>query len=68
MLLKKTSTSFMSTKLIVFAALFAREILRVDSPVSNIVYVPQDKCDLQDFRGVRRKCRDMFCGTTYDAT
>ena len=33
----------MSTKLIVFGALFAREILRVDSPVSKIVYVPQER-------------------------
>ena len=49
MLLKKTSTSLMSTKLIiVFGALFAREILRVDSPVSKIIYVP----DPQDSRGV----------------
>ena len=41
MLLKKTSTSLIFTKLIVFRALFASEILRVDSPVSNIIYVPQ---------------------------
>ena len=38
----------MSTKLTVFGALFAREILRVDSPVSKIIYVPQ----VQDSRGV----------------
>ena len=41
MLLKKTSTSLMSTKLIVFRALFVREILKGDSPVSKIIYVPQ---------------------------
>ena len=51
MLLKKTSTSLMTTKLIVFGALFAREILRVDSPVSNIIYVPHV-----------RKCGDIFVG------
>ena len=39
MLLKKTSTSLMSTKLMVFRALFTR--VRVDSPVSKIIYVPQ---------------------------
>ena len=39
--LQKTSTSLVSTKLIVFRALFPREIVRVDSPVSKIIYVPQ---------------------------
>ena len=58
MLLKKTSTSLMSTKLIVFGALFAREILRVDSPVSNIIYVPQ----VQPPRLLWCKCRDIFVG------
>ena len=58
MLLKKTSTSLMSTKLIVFGALFAREILRVDSPVSNIIYVPQ----VRPPRLPWRKCRDIFVG------
>ena len=58
MLLKKTSTSLMSTKLIVFGALFACEILRVDSPVSNIIYVPQ----VRPPRLSWRKCRDIFVG------
>ena len=53
---KKTSTSLMSTKLIVFGALFAREILRVDSPVSNIIYVPH----VRPPRLPWRKCRDIF--------
>jgi len=39
--LQKTSTSLVSTKLIVFHALFAHEVERVDSPVSKIIYVPQ---------------------------
>ena len=55
---KKTSTSLMSTKLIVFGALFAREILRVDSPVSNIIYVPH----VRPPRLPWRKCRDIFVG------
>ena len=58
MLLKKTSTSLMSTKLIVFGALFAREILRVDSPVSNIIYVPH----VRPPRLPWRKCCDIFVG------
>ena len=53
---KKTSTSLMSTKLIVFGALFAREILRVDSPVSNIIYVPH----VRPPRLPWRKCDDIF--------
>ena len=56
MLLKKTSTSLMSTKLIVFGALFAREILRVDSPVSNIIYVPH----VRPPRLPWLKCRDIY--------
>ena len=48
----------MSTKLIVFGALFAREILRVDSPVSNIIYVPH----VRPPRLPWRKCRDIFVG------
>ena len=48
----------MSTKLIVFGALFAREILRVDSPVSKIIYVPQ----VRPPRLPWRKCRDIFVG------
>ena len=48
----------MSTKLIVFGALFAREILRVDSPVSNIIYVPH----VRPPRLPWRKCRDTFVG------
>ena len=56
MLLKKASTSLMSTKLIVFGALFAREILRVGSPVSNIIYVPH----VRPPRLPWRKCRDIF--------
>ena len=47
----------MSTKLIVFGALFAREILRVDSPVSNIIYVPH----VRPPRLPWRKC-DIFLG------
>ena len=58
MLLTKTSTSLMSIKLIVFGALFAREILRVDSPVSNIIYVPH----VRPPRLPWRKCRDIFVG------
>ena len=58
MLLKKTSTSLMSTKLIVFRALFAREILRVDSPVSKMIYVPQVRLPRLPWR----KCRDIFVG------
>ena len=58
MLLKKTSTSLMSTKLIVFGPLFAREILRVDSPVSNIIYVPH----VRPPRLPWRKCREIFVG------
>ena len=58
MLLKKASTSLMSTKLIVFGALFAREILRVGSPVSNIIYVPH----VRPPRLRWRKCRDIFVG------
>ena len=58
MLLKKTSTSLMSTKLIVFRALFTREILRVDSPVSKIIYVPQ----VRPPRLPWCKCRDIFVG------
>ena len=53
---KKTSTSLMSTQLIVFGALFASEILRVDSPVSNIIYVPH----VQPPRLPWRKCCDIF--------
>ena len=56
--LKKTSTSLMSTKLIVFRALFTREILRVDSPVSKIIYVPQ----VRPPRLPWRKCCEMFVG------
>ena len=48
----------MSTKLIVFGALFAREILRADSPVSNIIYVPH----VRPPRLPWRKCRDIFVG------
>ena len=48
----------MSKKLIVFGALFAREILRVDSPVSNIIYVPH----VGPPRLPWRKCRDIFVG------
>ena len=48
----------MTTKLIVFGALFAREILRVDSPVSNIIYVPH----VRPPRLPWRKCRDIFVG------
>ena len=48
----------MSTKLIVFGALFAREILRVDSPVSNIIYVPH----VRPPRLPWRKCREIFVG------
>ena len=48
----------MSTKLIAFGALFAREILRVDSPVSNIIYVPH----VRPPRLPWRKCRDIFVG------
>ena len=48
----------MSTKLVVFGALFAREILRVDSPVSNIIYVPH----VRPPRLPWRKCRDIFVG------
>ena len=48
----------MSTKLIVFGALFAHEILRVDSPVSKIIYVPQ----VRPPRLPWRKCRDIFVG------
>ena len=44
MLLKKTSTSLVST------------ILRVDSPVSNIIYVPH----VRPPRLPWRKCRDIF--------
>ena len=58
MLLKKTSTSLMSTKLIVFRAFFTREILRVDSPVSKIIYVPQ----VRPPRLPWRKCHDIFVG------
>ena len=54
----------MSTKLIVFGALFAREILRADSPVSNIIYVPH----VRPPRLPWRKCRDIFVGQQYDAT
>ena len=49
-LLKKTSISLMSTKLIVFRALFTREIL--------IIYVPQ----VRPPRLPWRKCRDIFVG------
>ena len=55
---KKASTSLMSAKLIVFCALFARGILRVDSPVSKIIYVPQ----VWPPRLPWRKCRNMFVG------
>ena len=55
---KTTSTSLKSTKLIVFRALFTREILRVDSPVSKIIYVPQ----VRPPRLPWRKCRDIFVG------
>ena len=48
----------MSTKLIVFGALFAREILRADSPVSNIIYVPH----VRPLRLPWHKCRDIFVG------
>ena len=58
MLLQKISTSLMSTKLIVFRALFTREILRVDSPVSKILYVSQ----VRPLRLPWRKCRDIFVG------
>ena len=58
MLLKKTSTSLIFTKLIVFRALFASEILRVDSPVSNIIYVPQ----VRPPRLPWCKCPDIFVG------
>ena len=57
MLLKKTSTSLVSTKLIVFGALFAHEILRVDGQVSKI-YVPQVRPPGLPWR----KCRDIFVG------
>ena len=39
-------------------ALFAREILRVDSPVSNIIYVPHVRPPKRPWR----KCRDIFVG------
>ena len=39
-------------------ALFAREILRVDSPVSNIIYVPH----VRPPRLLWRKCRDILVG------
>ena len=55
---KKTSTSLMSTKLIVFGAIFSCEILRVDSPVSNIIYVPH----VRPPRLPWRKYRDIFVG------
>ena len=43
----------MSTKLIiVFRALFVREILKGDSPVSKIINFMSHKCDLHDSRGV----------------
>ena len=58
MLLKKTSTSLIFTKLIVFRALFASEILRVDSPVSNIIYVPQVRPPGLPWC----KCPDIFVG------
>ena len=58
MLLKKTSTRLMSTKLIVFGTLFAREIFRVDSLVSKIIYVPQ----VRPSRLPWHKCRDIFVG------
>ena len=58
MLLKKTGTSLMYTKLIVFRALFVREMLRVDSPVSKIIYGPQ----VRPPRLPWRKCRDIFVG------
>ena len=48
----------MSTKLFVFGALFAREILSVDSVVSNIIYVPK----VRPPRLPWRKCRDIFVG------
>ena len=47
---KKTSSSLMSTKLIVFRALFTREIL--------IIYVPQ----VRPPRLPWRKCLDIFVG------
>ena len=53
---KKTSNSLMSTQLIVFGALFASELLRVDSPVSNIIYVPH----VRPPRLPWRKCCDIF--------
>ena len=55
---KKTSTSLESTKLIVFRALFTREISRVDSTVSKIIYVPQVRLPRLPWR----KCRDIFVG------
>ena len=58
MLLKNTSTSLTATKLIVFRALFTREILRVDSPVSKIIYVPQ----VRPPRLPWRKCRNIVVG------
>ena len=48
----------MSTKLIAFRALFTREILRLDSPVSKIIYVPQ----VRPPRIPWRKCCDIFVG------
>ena len=48
----------MSTKLIVFCALLEREILRVDSPVSKIIYVSQ----VRPPRLSWRKCRDISVG------
>ena len=46
----------MSTKLIVFGALFAREILRADSPVQiSFIHVRPPRLPW-------RKCRDIFVG------
>ena len=58
MLPQKTSTSLMSTKLIVFSALFTREILRVASPVSKLIDVPQVRPPILPWR----KCRGIFVG------
>ena len=62
MLLQKTSISLMSTNSTVFGTLFVREILRVDGPVSKIIYVPQ----VRPPRLPWRKCRDIFVGQHID--
>ena len=53
-----TKKSNQRVRTVAFFFLFAREILRVDSPVSNIIYVPH----VRPPRLPWRKCRDIFVG------